>query len=53
MDISKDFRLYMTTKLPNPFYTPEIFAHTSVIDFTVTIKGTIIYLISYKYVFVF
>ncbi|XP_018400014.1 PREDICTED: dynein heavy chain 8, axonemal [Cyphomyrmex costatus] len=39
VDISKDFRLYITTKLSNPFYTPEIFAHTSIIDFTVTIKG--------------
>ncbi|XP_018316536.1 dynein heavy chain 8, axonemal [Mycetomoellerius zeteki] len=39
VDISKDFRLYITTKLPNPFYTPEIFAHASIIDFTVTMKG--------------
>jgi dynein heavy chain len=39
VDISEDFRLYITTKLPNPFYTPEIFARAAIIDFTVTMKG--------------
>lgn len=39
VDYHKDFRMYMTSRLANPSYTPEIFARTSVIDFTVTMKG--------------
>ncbi|CAF0945608.1 unnamed protein product [Adineta steineri] len=38
-DIMQGFKLYITTKLANPSYTPEVYAKTSVIDFTVTMKG--------------
>ena len=39
IDYSDAFTLYITTKLPNPNYSPETSAKTSIIDFTVTHKG--------------
>lgn len=39
VDIHDDFRLYLTTKLGNPSYPPELYARCAIIDFTVTIRG--------------
>lgn len=34
-----NFRFYMTTKLPNPHYLPEVFIKMTIINFTVTFMG--------------
>jgi len=39
VDVIPGFRMYLTTKLGNPAYSPEVSAKTSIIDFTVTMKG--------------
>jgi len=39
LDYTESFKLFMTSRLPNPHYTPELSAKVTVIDFTVTMKG--------------
>ncbi|KAF8281137.1 dynein, axonemal, heavy polypeptide 5 [Trypanosoma cruzi] len=39
MGYNENFSMFLTTKLPNPSFTPEMFAKSLVIDFTVTMEG--------------
>jgi len=39
MDYDEKFMLYFITRLPNPNFSPELQAKTTVVDFTVTQKG--------------
>jgi len=39
MDYDDKFGLYMTSRLPNPHFSPELAAKTTIIDFTVTQGG--------------
>ena len=39
VEYNLDFRLYITTKLPSPHYTPEISTKVVVINFTITSDG--------------
>ncbi|CAG7837222.1 unnamed protein product [Allacma fusca] len=39
VDYDHNFRLYMTTKLANPHYLPEICIKVTIINFTVTMSG--------------
>jgi dynein heavy chain len=36
---SDEFKLFLTTKISNPIYTPEIFGKTMIINFSVTMTG--------------
>ena len=39
VEYNKDFRLFLHTKLSNPHYPPEVQAETTLVNFTVTLKG--------------
>lgn len=39
MDYNNDFKLFMTSKLPNPHYLPEVCIKLTIINFTVTFEG--------------
>lgn len=39
MDYNPKFFLFMTSRLPNPHFSPELSAKCTVIDFTVTLRG--------------
>lgn len=39
MEYHDDFKMFMTTKISNPNYTPEIFGKTMIINFSVTMLG--------------
>lgn len=51
IDVTAGHKIYITTKLPNPAYTPEISARTSIIDFTVTMQGKQLFLLLTIYIF--
>jgi dynein heavy chain len=39
VDYDENFNFYMTTKMPNPHYIPEICIKVTLINFTVTFEG--------------
>merc|ERR1719478_1469129 len=39
MEYNMSFRMYMTSRLPNPHFSPELSGKCTVIDFTVTLRG--------------
>ena len=39
VELNDQFMMYFITRLPNPHFSPELQAKTTVVDFTVTMKG--------------
>jgi dynein heavy chain len=39
IDYDENFKFFMTTKMPNPHYLPEVCIKVTLINFTVTFRG--------------
>jgi len=39
IDYDMEFRMYITTKMTNPHYLPDVTINTTLINFTVTVLG--------------
>jgi dynein heavy chain len=39
LEYNPDFRLFITTRMPNPHYTPEVSTKVAVVNFTVKESG--------------
>jgi dynein heavy chain len=39
VDYDMEFRMYITTKMTNPHYLPDVTINTTLINFTVTVAG--------------
>ena len=39
MEVDEDLKIYIFTKVANPYFSPEVFIKLSVINFTVTPEG--------------
>jgi dynein heavy chain len=38
VDYDSNFRMYFTTKLANPVFSPAVYAKTNIINYTVTVS---------------
>lgn len=39
IDFNSKFKMYLTTKINNPHYLPEIFIKVTIINFCITFEG--------------